>query len=165
MDQGMLDEVIRNNEGKLKEKGGYHLATNFNLATGRADMQNLTEPGTGRLLDQSSTNPAEMKLVSDAKNRVVATQRLGAIANTASSDIAGMKAGLLDNMQKSLLHYDTATQSYTGMSADGLAMYRSLSPGDQAKLKTQLEAIVTNPNLIGKAQNREAIENVYAALP
>ena len=36
VDQSMLDDVIRSYDGVLKSKGGYHLATNFNLANGRA---------------------------------------------------------------------------------------------------------------------------------
>lgn len=165
LDQRMVDEVIRNNEGKMKEKGGYHLATDFNLANGRSAFQNLKDPATNRTLDQASTDPAEMKLVSEAKNRVMAIQRLGSIANTASSDIAGMKSGLLDSMQQSLLAFDPKTNKATGLSAEGLSIYNSMPKPERDKLKLQLGAIVANPNLIGKAQNREAIENVYNFLP
>jgi hypothetical protein len=165
MDQSMVDEVIRNNEGKMKEKGGYHLATNFNLAAGRDDT--LRRNAAGQMLNSAgavTADRAQAQMSSGEMNTVMATQRLGSIANTASSDIAGMKASLLDSMQKSLLDFDPVTKAPTGLSTQGASMLASMPATERAKLKTQLEGIVTNPNLIGKAQNREAIENVYSVL-
>jgi len=75
IDQGMLDEVIRNNEGALKGKGGYHLATNSNLAYGRSK-------GTER----------DMRL---ARLR-------DTFAGSAGSDIAGMKSSFVGDVSKML---------------------------------------------------------------
>jgi hypothetical protein len=172
IDQGMVDEVVRNNDGKLKEKGGYHLATDFNLANGR--MTQIRRDAADNMLDASgaiTTDRSKAARVAATSStdmgRVMAEERLSSIANTASSDIAGMKAGHLDAVQRSLLQEDPANpgQHLAMMSADGLRLYNRMSTADQAKLKTQLQAIVTNPNLIGKAQNRRAIENLYSALP
>ncbi len=169
LDQGMVDEVVRNNDGKLKEKGGYHLATDFNLANGR--MTQIRRNAANEMLDASgavTTDRSKAARVAattkDDMENVMQEQRLTSIANTASSDIAGMKSGLLDSMQQSLVAFDPVTKKATGLKPEGAELLARMDPADKAKLKTQLEAIVTNPNLIGKAQNREAIENVYSIL-
>ncbi len=151
IDQGMLDEVIRNNDGKLKEKGGYHLATQFNLASGRMTFSSGPNAGKDIAIDDI-----------DGMRSEVARQRLLSVSQTASSDIADMKASTLSAVQNSLLEPDASGNLV--MSQQGTDLLNSLSSADKTRLKTQLEAIVTNPNLIGRAQNREAIEHVYSIL-
>jgi hypothetical protein len=75
INQGMLDDVIRNNEGAIKSKGGYHLATNFNLAHGRSQ-------GTQRDMYVS---------------RIKQT-----LAQTDGASIADMKASFLGDVQRML---------------------------------------------------------------
>ena len=98
--QSMLDDVIRRNDGKLKEKGGYHLATNFNLGSGRMIQTNAK----GEAVDSTGakiTNPATQKPVSIAATDTAGMraemmkQRMLTIAQTGASSIAGMKAGVL----------------------------------------------------------------------
>lgn len=84
IDQAMVDDIIRRNDGELKGKGGYHLATNFNLAAGRIQVH---DPGTG-----AQRAPASQ----DEINNEIVAQRLVAMANTGANSIANMKSGMLD---------------------------------------------------------------------
>lgn len=79
LDQRTVDEIIRRNDGTLKGKGGYHLATNFNLAAGRMQVHDQT---TGEL--RTATNHHEMEVEMKA-------QRLIAMSQTGLNSIAGMK--------------------------------------------------------------------------
>ncbi len=83
IDQSMVDDIIRRNDGTIKGKGGYHLATNFNLAAGRMQVH---DPGTGTM--RAPANAHEME--SEIKAR-----RLVAMAQTGANSIAEMKASLL----------------------------------------------------------------------
>jgi hypothetical protein len=74
VNQGMLDDVIRNNEGSIKSKGGYHLATNFNLAEGR----------------------------SQGTQRDIHIERLRRSFGAGGEDIAGMKASFVGDVAKTL---------------------------------------------------------------
>jgi hypothetical protein len=74
VNQGMLDDVIRNNEGSIKGKGGYHLATNFNLAEGR----------------------------SQGTQRDIHIERLRRSFGAGGEDIAGMKASFVGDVAKTL---------------------------------------------------------------
>ena len=64
IDQKMLDDVIKNNEGSLMAKGGWHLATDSNLAHGRSRGTEVAM-NLARLQDtfagSSSDDIAEMK--------------------------------------------------------------------------------------------------------
>jgi hypothetical protein len=84
IDQTMVDDIIRRNDGELKGKGGYHLATNFNLAAGRIQVH---DPGTGALRAPASQ---------DEINNEIVAQRLVAMANSGANSIANMKSGMLD---------------------------------------------------------------------
>jgi hypothetical protein len=90
INQDMLDEVIRNNEGTLKSKGGYHLATNFNLAEGRSQ-------GTQR----------DMHLARIKQN----------LAQTDGASIAGMKASFLGDVRRMLQDPATHRSLTTGPDA------------------------------------------------
>lgn len=163
IDQNVLDDIIRNNDGKLKSKGGYHLATKFNLASARMTQSGPTGdpiPGT------SITDPAGMRTE-------MSKQRLLTIADSSSSDIAEMKFSVLSEAQDSLLSYvdrpdpadPTKTQRvYTGLSPQGRNLLASMSNAKRQAIKQRLEGIVTNPNIMGKAQNPDAITNIYSAL-
>ena len=89
VNQGMLDEVIRNKEGTLKGKGGYHLATNFNLANGRSQ---------GSLRD-------------------IHIARLRNSFAAGGEDIAGMKASFVNDVVKTLTDPTTRNSILTGPSA------------------------------------------------
>jgi|GEM_PF-6174392 len=92
VDQEMLDEVIRSNEGDIKSKGGYHLATNFNLANGRS-------AGT-----QRDVNIARLR---------------GSFASS-GEDIAGMKASFVNATRATL--QDPATRAAMMSGPGGLTM-------------------------------------------
>jgi hypothetical protein len=83
IDQNMVDDIIRRNDSTLKGKGGYHLATNFNLAAGRIQVH---DPTTGAR--RAPANAHEMEAEIKAR-------RLIAIAQTGANSIAEMKASLL----------------------------------------------------------------------
>ena len=156
IDQGMLDDVIRNNEGTLKGKGGFHLATDFNLAYGRMNNTNYdTTTGTRQKTPINVASPT----ATDDMRFEVQRQRLESISSTAAGDIADMKSGLLGEMQKSLLDFNSSGVA-TGLSANGAKLIANMKPADVDQLRRRLNDIVTNNNLLGKAQNREAIVNV-----
>lgn len=156
IDQSMVDDVVRNNDGKLKGKGGYHLATNFNLAAGRMTQSD----GTGKAIPGTSIAPTD---TTGMKNEM-AKLRAISVAQTAAGDIADMKSSLLDSLQKSILTVDPATGQATGVHADGAALLASMDPALRTQLKARINDIHSNQNLLGKAQNREAIENLHAFL-
>lgn len=79
IDQNVVDEIIRRNDGTLKGKGGYHLATNFSLAAGRMQVR---DQATGDL--RAPANRHEMDTEMKA-------QRLIAMSQTGLDSIAGMK--------------------------------------------------------------------------
>ncbi len=89
IDQSMLDDVIRSNEGAIKGKGGYHLATNFNLAHGRSQ-------GTQRDINIS---------------------RLRGSFASSGEDIAGMKASFVQATLKTLQDPATRASMMTGPGA------------------------------------------------
>ena len=156
LDQEMVDDVIRNNDGKLKGKGGYHLATNFNLAAGRMTQSNAKgEAITGTSIAATDRTGMENEV---AKLRAIS------VANTAAGDIADMKASLLDSLQQSILTVDPATGLATGIHAKGAALLASMDPALRTQLKARIADIHGNANLLGKAQNREAIENLHTFL-
>jgi hypothetical protein len=148
--QGMLDDVIRNNDGKLKSKGGYHLATNFNLANGRMTQSNARGES---IAGTSVTGTTPMR-------NEMAKQRLISVANTAAGDVADMKSGLLGDMADSILERD-ASGAAIGISAQGSALLASMDPALRTQLKARITDIHGNANLLGKAQNREAIEDIH----
>jgi len=90
--QAMLDDVIRRNDGKLKEKGGYHLATNFNLGAGR--MTQTDKDGKTPVIDPATGQPRVLSTKPEMDGEML-KQRLIAISQTGASSIAGMKAGVL----------------------------------------------------------------------
>jgi ABC-type multidrug transport system fused ATPase/permease subunit len=165
--QGMVDDVIRNNDGKLKGKGGYHLATDFNLANGR--MQNTNYD---RATSTRSSAPIDMN-APDAHQQMnfeVERKRLEAVANTAAADIADMKSGTLDDLQKSIFETDTdgnviMTAGAPTVSTKGASLIANMKDTDVTQLKSRLADIHGNANLLGKAQNREAIVNLHNFLP
>lgn len=89
INQDMLDDVIRNNEGALKSKGGYHLATNFNLAEGR----------------------------SQGSQRDINIERLRRSFGASGEDIAGMKASFVNAVAKTLKDPATRSAMLTGAGA------------------------------------------------
>jgi|GEM_PF-5581640 len=170
INQEMVDEIIRNNDGKLKGKGGYHLATNFNLTPGRMMASN----GKGEGLDTTGVRytgaPGQTPAFidpgdTDALGAEMAKQRAISVANTAAADIADMKSSLLDSLQKSIFTIDPNTGVATGIHTEGANLLASMDPAVFDQLKARLSDIHGNNNLMGKAQNREAIENLYNHLP
>jgi len=147
VNQNMLDEVIRNNDGALKGKGGYHIATNFNLAAGRmTDINGAAitpgTPGAGQAM--------QTKMAFERLNTTV--------AGSSSEDIAGMKFGLIDAMRDSLSDPTT--------SAAIMAKFNA-TPQGQAALQTirnNLDGVINNPNIRAKAANIEGIEAMRTLL-
>jgi ABC-type multidrug transport system fused ATPase/permease subunit len=167
INQNMVDDVIRNNDGKLKGKGGYHLATNFNMAAGRMMASNAKGEGVDTTGAKFTGAPGQTPAYLTAPGQMeteMAKQRAISVANTAAGDITDMKSSLLDSLQKSILTVDPATGAATGVHADGAALLASMDPALRTQLKARIADIHGNANLLGKAQNREAIENLHSFL-
>jgi hypothetical protein len=150
--QAMLDDVIRRNDGKLKEKGGYHLATNFNLGQGRmveTDKEGKVklDPTTGQPV--RITDPALMQ-------QEMQKQRILAISQTGASSIAGMKAGLLhetasllaDPAMRGLVEDSTLQGIYDRMediARNPTTLNSSEAPDAITKMRDDLKPIVPTP--------------------
>lgn len=90
IDQNMLDEVIRDHDGAIKGKGGYHLATNFNLAHGRSE-------GTQRDIHLARLRET--------------------FAGSAGTDIADMKASFVADVARTLRDPATRATLFSGPGA------------------------------------------------
>lgn len=90
INQTMLDDVIRSNEGPIKGKGGYHLATNSNLAQGRS---------------QGSQREMYLARLRDT------------FAGSAGTDIVDMKASFVNDVARTLRDPATRNSLMTGPGA------------------------------------------------
>lgn len=157
IDQTMVDDVIRRNDGKLKEKGGYHLATRFDLANGRIMRSN----STGEALDTNGNVfkglPGQQgDFITDEGEAAaeVAKQRVIAIANTGYNSVAGMKAGLLGDTA-TLISTDPSTVTDPEKRTriiDAQAAIRTIDPALRARLKSTANEILSNKNTLAKSE-------------
>ena len=83
INQSIVDQVIRANEGNVMEKGGWHLATNFELANGRS---------------QAGRQAMLLARLSDT------------FAGSSSDDIASMKGSFVSSVRDSLSDPTTRSQ-------------------------------------------------------
>ena len=158
INQNMLDDVIRNNDGTLKGKGGYHLATQFNLAAGRmteSDSKGKTIPG-GRQLTSSADMEQEM-----------IKQRFIAISQTGASSIATMKGGLLDDTHKMLQTALTplapgATAAEIQTKAAAEAALRGMDTDMKKAITARMNEIAANPQTLNSSEAPEAIRYIQA---
>jgi len=155
VNQTDVDDIIRSNEGKLKEKGGYHLATNFKLAAGRHGMT-----------DEQAR--IEMK-----------KQRIESIAQSGANSIAGMKAGTLGdtaemfdiaiNGTASKFHANNAPGA--GASAQEVAafnarvkeaqdVYNALDNKTRNTVLDRMTTIANNDNTLARSDAPEAIKDM-----
>lgn len=130
VDQTMLDDIIRRNDGKMKEKGGYHLATNFNLAAGRG------------LNGTQTQNTVQMQ-----------AERILAMAQSGANSIAGMKAGVLDNTATALNGPNAAAIK---AAMNSIMLQRTNGASDATELRQRLNKtvndIVTNPTTMARVE-------------
>jgi hypothetical protein len=91
LDQNMVDDVILKNRVTLKEKGGYDLATNRNLAYGRTDDTFGSE-----LTDAIRDNKM------DKATEIMQRSTLSALATSSARDFSVMKGGVIQDIAKSL---------------------------------------------------------------
>jgi hypothetical protein len=143
VDQTMLDDIIRRNDGALKSTGGYHLATNFKLGNGRMQVR---DPASGAL--RAPVNDEEVR------TEMVA-QRLMAMSQTGADSIAGMKSGLTDSSATILrtpgAFRDSVLQAMDAHAAAETATRRAsnptASPVDyRASLRTQMDQVLNPRN-------------------
>ena len=136
LDQTMVDDIIRRNDGKLKEKGGYHLATNFNLAAGRG------------LTGTAAQNKTEMQ-----------AQRILAMAQSGANSVAGMKAGILDDTAKAL--NDPAQAAAITAAMDRIMLAQTSGASDATELRRRLKKtmtdISTNPNTMARTEASKTV--------
>ncbi len=170
-DQLTLDDIIRRNDGKLKEKGGYHLATQFDLAATR-----MTKPRTnanGDMLDaagQITRDPAQAARVPvtdpvEAKT-IMARQRMAAIADSGANSIAGMKAGLLGDTEAMITRIQGGAPPANAPQAEkdnytiAANAFNSLSDTARQKMFDRLDEIVNNPNTLARSEGSDSLRNM-----
>lgn len=154
IDQNMVDDIIRQNDGKLKEKGGYHLATNFNLAAGRIQVH---DPGTGAMRAPANRDEAEAE---------IKARRLVAMAQTGSNSIAGMKASLLSD-SGTLLATTGAQRTAVLKIMDQISAEDTAKTGQAVNYRTMLHGkmdMILNPaaaqTLARSDADRSVFENI-----
>jgi hypothetical protein len=141
--QTMVDDIIRRNDGKLKEKGGYHLATNFNLAAGRG------------LTGNTAANKTQMQ-----------AERILAMAQSGANSVAGMKAGILDDTAKVLSDPGQAAAITAAMDSIMLDRTRNEpTPQDATALRQRLKKTMTdissNPNTMARTEaSKDTIDSI-----
>lgn len=121
LDQSMVDDIIRKNEGTLKGKGGYHLATNFGLAAGRMAQTNAN----GDMVDTAGNVTTDINQAAKVTNTTemrtrIQAERIMAMAQSGANSVAGMKAGLLGDTANAL---------------------RNTNPADRAELRQEMDKI------------------------
>lgn len=145
-----LDDIIRRNDGKLKEKGGYHLATQFGLANGRMyesdDRGKVIVGADGKPL-REITDPTKMKAE-------MAKQRVIAMASSGANSVAGMKAGLLAQTA-GLIDYAPDPRLTSEQNAERKTMHdeiMKINPELRANLRTTASRIVNNPTVMSRSE-------------
>ncbi len=157
VDQTMLDDIIRRNDGKLKEKGGYHLATRFDLGHGRTMQSNAT--GEGLATDGSvfrglpGQTPAFITNPDQIRAEMV-KQRVIAMANSGANSIAGMKAGMLTDTARVLTTNPTSIADPTerAQMIAAQAAIGTIDAGLRARLKARAGEIHANKNTLARAE-------------
>jgi len=149
--QTMLDDIIRRNDGKLKEKGGYHLATNFKLAGGR---------------DFDLSTPAGV----EAAKTEMLQQRFGAMANSGANSIAGMKGGVLGNTAD-MVNLATGPAPGAGASPAEIEKYNvafkafhGMNPTDRQKMFDRFDEIVKNPNTLNRSEGAGPLRDMHTVM-
>ncbi len=159
VNQTDLDDVIRANDSKLKEKGGYHLATNFNLAAGRM----YESDGTGKMKLDANGNPVRQLTDPTEIKAEMVKQRVIAMAQSGSNSVAGMKGGILEDTG-SIIADDrsklkTAEEIAVHNAAHAAVM--SISPELRTRLRDTSAKIVSNSNTLARTEASEkTIRNI-----
>lgn len=166
IDQTIVDDIIRKNDGALKGKGGYHLATNFNLAAGRMAQTDAN----GNMIDQAgnvTTDINQARKVSnpdDMKVRIQA-ERLMAMSQSGANSVAGMKAGLLGDTANILKNASASERARLNAEMDKLARKQDSRNADASAFRTRLHNtvndIVSNPTTMARTEaSREDLEGI-----
>ncbi len=123
LNQTLVDDIIRRNESALKEKGGHHLTTQFNLASGR---------------DFDMSTPAGR----DAASVAMHVQRLDSMSKASENSIVSMKYGLLTNTHE-LLNPDVTD---AGKVQHRDAVLAGMNPDARNALRDKLTSILSPRN-------------------
>ena len=145
VDQGMLDEVIRENEGTMKGKGGYHLATNFGMGHGRD-----TQDALGRPINYANPAQAETQL-----RMKMQQQRIVAMSKSGAASIAGMKRSVLE---------DTARVLDPARNPQAAALLGSLSTSQRTALRDSLDRIIRDQTTINSSEGAQAIRKLHTLI-
>lgn len=142
LDQSMVDDIIYRNDATIKSKGGYHLATDWNLAIGRG---------------LSNNNLAQAQ-------QQMAQAHLNALAESSAEDLANMKSGVVVSLTNSL-----KSTANGGLGLVPLDRSGNVDPNLIAKLDQTLNQAINNRNLSAKlSQNLDALRDAntdYLANP
>lgn len=145
IDQVMLDEVIRDNEGELKGKGGYHLATNFGMGYNR-DTKDIS----GAAIDYSSPAVAANQL-----RQVMQQRRIIAMSQSGAKSIAAMKKSVLA---------DTASVLDPSLNPGAANLMASLTTAQKDALRARLNEIITDSSTLNKSEGPKEIKRIHALL-
>jgi hypothetical protein len=172
VNQSTLDDIIRLNDSKLKEKGGYDLATNFGLAYGRmyeSDAKGIVPTDAqGRPTSPEITDQAAMK-------KEMAKHQFLTIASSGANSVAQMKAGVLGEAAKIIQAGTKAFAPNPSWSPEKLAeetkkyntardAYDQLSDETKEAVYNRLHAIAENSNVLAKTEAPKAIQEAEAAM-
>jgi hypothetical protein len=136
--QRSLDDSIRRNDGTVKSKGGFHLATDFNLA-----LDKIMDANPGMSLDQAQNT---LKLNMDIG-------RLGSLAGSSSMDIGSMKMGEFVRM-KDALNNEAAKNALSQTELDlikGTLADVFKSPGARSNATDRMHLVVQAAESLGVA--------------
>jgi len=163
VDQRMVDDVIRRNDGSMKGKGGYDLAINFDIARGRMVRTNskgkpidaagnvITDPTTQAAVP--ITNAGEMKIEMEK-------QQLITIANTGANSIAGMKASVLGHASELISPIDPADPEFAEKQALQTAVLASLDTSTRDAIRQRMTEIYRNKTTLNSSEAPDAIESI-----
>lgn len=185
--QQTVDQVVRLNDGKLKEKGAYHLATNFQLAGDRA----LSVPTAEQLASPTNTPVRQTAEAQQARAAgELFSERLKTIASSGADSVAGMKAGVLGGTssiidtlgQRESIDWTAGTvngaaaneaelRAAETKNAQRAAAFRQLNAIDPAdgrtygsKVRERMTQITSNTNTLNKTEAPGAIQNMEREL-
>lgn len=145
IDQNMLDEVIRENEGTMKGKGGYHLATDFGMGHGR-DTTDIT----GAPINYGNPAQAETQL-----RMKMQQQRIIAMSKSGAASIASMKRSVLE---------DTARVLDPARNPQAAAILGSLSTAQRDALRDRLGQIISDQTTLNSSEGAQAIRTLHTLI-
>ena len=177
VDQTMVDRIIRLNDGKMKEKGGYHLATDFSLGSGR--MFRTDREGKAVRNAQGNTIPVtdRVEMAHEMEKR-----RLLMMASTGAGSIAKMKAGVLGSTAELIasgekqikaipanataeraaeIQRENITAAEFNARRTAAINVINANPDMHKAIRSRMQEIASNPNTLKDSEAPGAIRKMY----